>query len=109
MLIIVEIWAEGNQRPPVGAPIRVEVRDTSLIDAPSHTVGIADGQVRGRSGSWLDTLEVDAPSPCDHCTVWAHVDVDGDNKVSRGDFVTTVAYPVPSSVPARLTINVRKV
>jgi len=87
----------------------VEIRDTSLIDAPSRTIGINYGRVRGLSGSLLDTLEIEAPSPSRHCTIWAHVDVDGDNKVSRGDFVTTAAYPVPSSVPARLAINVRKV
>ena len=109
MLVIVEIWAEGNQRPPAGVPIRVEVRDTSLIDAPSRTVGAAEGQVRGQASSWLDTLEVEVPSPCSHCIIWAHVDVDNDHKVSSGDFVTTVAYPVPSDSQARLTINVKKV
>lgn len=87
----------------------MEVRDTSLIDAPSRTVGAADGQVREQASSWLDTLEVEAPSPCRHCTIWAHVDVDNDHKVSPGDFVTTVAYPVPPDSPARLTIRVQKV
>ena len=109
MFVIVDISAEGNQRPPLGAPIRVEARDTSLADAPSETVGAADSEVRGQSGSWLDTVELEVPRLPSQCTVWAHVDVDRDGRVSRGDFITTAAYPVAPDGEARVAVRVRRV
>jgi hypothetical protein len=109
MLVIVEVTLERDGRPAAGSPVRVEVRDTSLADAPARTVGSATGEVRGTRGSWLETLEVVVPELPEVSTVWAHVDVDGDGRVSRGDFVTTVAYEVPDVPEARVTIRVRRV
>jgi hypothetical protein len=42
-------------------------------------------------------------------TIWAHVDVDGDGSVTPGDFITTVAYPIPPTEGARVDIAVRRV
>jgi len=109
MLAIVEVSTEGGERPPLGAPIRVEARDTALADAAATTVASATGAVRGQHGSWLDTVELDVPTLPDHCTIWAHVDVDRDGRVGRGDFITTVAYLVPSGAEARVPIRVRRV
>ena len=109
MVIIVEVSTESSQRPPVGAPLRVEARDTTLADAPAETVSTAESVVRGQRGSWLDTLELDVPRLPGQCTIWAHVDVDRDGRVSRGDFVTTVSYPVPPGGDARVAVRVRQV
>jgi hypothetical protein len=43
------------------------------------------------------------------CTIWAHVDFDGDGRVSRGDFVTEAVYPVPPGVQPRVTVRVSEV
>lgn len=109
MHVIVHVSAQGEERPPVGAPIRVEARDTSYEDAPAEVVGAAEGEVRGRLGSWLDTVEVELDRRPDSCTVWAHVDVDGDGRISPGDFITTVAYPVPPGEESTVPIAVRRV
>ena len=109
MLVVVEVLAQGNERPPVGAPIRVEARDTSLADGPSRTVAAALGEVRLPGGDWLDTVQLEVPELPDMCTIWAYVDVNRTSRLSRGDFVTTTAYPVPPAVPARLTVAVRRV
>jgi uncharacterized lipoprotein YbaY len=109
MVVIVDIGIDGDRRPPVGSPVRVEVRDTSLADAPSITVGAAEGQVRGQLGSWLETVEVETQDLPPQSTVWVLVDVDRDGRVSRGDFVTTESYPVPRAAEPRVSVRVRPV
>lgn len=108
MYITVEVQSVGDVQPPVGAPLRVEARDTSLADAPSTTLATAVSTVRG-SGKWLETVELDLPTLPRRCTIWAHVDVDGDGRVSKGDFVTSAAYPVTAPDQSRLDITVRRV
>lgn len=109
MLVIVEVSVEGDERPAAGAPIHVEVRDTSLADAASKTVGAADDVVRGESGTWLDTVELNVPQLPKGSTIWAHVDVDRDGRVSRGDYITMASYPVSPGDEVRVAVRVRKV
>jgi hypothetical protein len=109
MLVIVDVSVERNERPPVGAPIHVEVRDTSLADAAAKVIAKADDVVRGGSGSWLDTVEVSVPRLPRGSTVWAHVDVDRDGRVSRGDYITMASFPVPAGNESRVAVTVRKV
>jgi hypothetical protein len=109
MVVTVEISAEGRQRPPVGAPIRVEARDTSLADARSTTLRSVIGEVRGRLGTWLDTVELELDTLPVECTIWAHVDVDRDGRVSRGDFITMASFPVPRTEDARVAVRVKRV
>lgn len=101
---------EGEERPPVGAPMRVQVLDTSYADAPAVVVTERDATVENRFGSLLSTVELDVRLPSDrprHYTVRVHVDLDGNGPVSRGDFVTTVSYPLPEG--GRVRAVVRKV
>lgn len=109
MLVVVEVWAEDLERPPEGIPVRVEARDTSLADAPSEVIAAADGTVRGRLGKWLETVELSLPRVPAVCTIWAHVDVDRDGRVSAGDLITVASYPVPAREEARVQVGVRKV
>ncbi len=109
MLLVVEVRLEGDQRPPPGAPVIIEVRDTSVANAASRTLASATGEVHGRLGDWLATVELDVPGLASQNTVWAHIDVNRDGRVSPGDFITTAAYPVPLDVSKTLTIRVRKV
>lgn len=110
MVITVEVSVEGDDRPAPGAPIRVEARDTTMTDESSVTVGSVEGAVRSELGSWLDTVELAVETLPAVCTIWAHIDVDGDGRVSKGDFITTVAYPVPRGLSeARVPITLRRV
>jgi uncharacterized lipoprotein YbaY len=109
VVVTVEISAEGGQRPAPGTPLRVELRDVSLADAPSEVIARAEGSVRGSLGRWLETIELSVPELPESSTIWVHVDVDRDGKVSPGDFITTAAYPVSPGEEARVTVSVRRV
>jgi len=109
MKVVVEISVSGAERPPAGAPVRVEVRDTSLADAPSVTMGGADGVVGEAAQGPLGVLEVELASLPRGCTVWAHVDVDEDGRVSRGDFLTTAAFPVPPGERVTVPVTVQRI
>jgi uncharacterized lipoprotein YbaY len=108
-VITVEVSVEGAERPAAGSVVHVEARDTSLADAPSVTLARATGQVRGSSGPRLETLELRLDRVPSGCTVWAHVDVDRNGRVSSGDFVTMTAYPVAQAERVRVAVGVRKV
>jgi hypothetical protein len=79
-----------------------------MADARAITLGSANGRVRGH-GSWLETVEVTVDRIVEGSTVYAHVDVDGDGRVSRGDFVTTRSYSVPDEPEPRVSVSVQRV
>lgn len=106
--VIVEVSVSGPERPPAGAPITVEVRDTSLADAPSETLSAARGVVRESGPLAVVELEV-ADLPTHGATVWAHVDVDEDGRVSRGDYLTTASHPVAGGAEVTLPVTVRRI
>lgn len=91
----------AGKPPLVGAPVRVELRDTSLADAPSRLVAAAD-TVFERTGSGVAaraTLEVDDDvfTPTTDVTVWARSPGAGSGdkrRVAAGDWVTMESYPV---------------
>jgi hypothetical protein len=108
VVVIVDVAVDHEEGPPAGAPVRVEARDTTYLDQAAPVLAEAAGVVE-RSGSRLCTVELQlAPIPGD-CSIWAHVDVDGDGRVSPGDFVTTASYPVVDGDETRLQVIVRRV
>ncbi len=109
MRIIVEVVVGSAERPPTGAPVHVEARDTTFEDARAETVAAADGLVRGDAGTTLDTVELELARVPDSSAIWVHVDVDGDGRVSVGDFVTMASFPVPAVEGGRVTVAVRRV
>jgi hypothetical protein len=109
MHVIVEITSHDEERPPIGASIRVEARDTTYEDAPAEVVGSAAGEVRETLGELLDTVELSLWRRPDSCVVWVHVDVDGDGRISAGDYITMVAYPIPPAEDAVVPVAVRRV
>jgi hypothetical protein len=108
MRLNIRVTALGGVRPPAGAPIYVQARDTTFEDAPAPAFAAATGKVQPE-GDLLDTVELDVDSLPDSSIVWVHVDVDGDGRVSPGDFVTTVSYPIPRELTINLPVAVRKV
>jgi hypothetical protein len=106
--VIVEVeGAPGEERPPVGAPVVVELRDTTYQDIKHPVLVAAHGQVARGDGP-LAILDLDyVRGSAQSVTAWAHVDADGDGRVSRGDYVTTAAYPVTD--PTSLRVTVRRV
>ncbi len=109
--VVVEISFEGEERPPEGAPVHVEVRDTTYIDTIAPLVAEMSGAVESDRGARLGAVQLDVPPDApSELTVFAHVDVDGDGGVSVGDFITTQAYPlVQSEAAVPIRVCVRKV
>ena len=52
---------------------------------------------------------MDPGSLPDGTTVWVHLDVDRDGRVSRGDYITTQSYPAAVSGPQEMTIQLKRV
>jgi len=109
MLIDVNIINSSGEAFPPGCPLKVELRDTSMQDVPAIVVKQAHTSVpkEGRTTAVPVTLEV-ARVP-DGTTLWAHIDVDRDGGVSKGDFVTVESYPITSAPKQSLTLRVKKI
>jgi uncharacterized lipoprotein YbaY len=106
--MVVEVAVEGTERPPAGVPLVVQLLDTTFADAPARVVHEATARVGAGGGSSLQTVELPrVPEGQANYRVRAHVDVDGNQAVSPGDFVTTVAYPARGD--ERVRVVVRKV
>jgi uncharacterized lipoprotein YbaY len=109
VIVTVEIHASGDERPPSKAPVIVQVQDTSLADAPARVLGEGRGSVAARDGAALAEIDVDVSEPSPGMTVWAHVDVDHDGRVSKGDFITMQSNRVPDGTKPSLSVTVKKV
>lgn len=89
--------------------MRVQARDTALEDAPSTTIAEALGVVERGSAAQLATVQLHIATLPRDTTVWAHVDVDRDGRVSVGDFVTTASYPVAAGAETQIEVRVKRV
>lgn len=106
--------ATVGARPPAGAPLVVEVRDTALMDVPSVTVGRVETRVEAHGDpadpGRLAAVSLDVPDDVvarGTLTIYAHVAVAGARSVELGDFVTVQSYPVEPGVPAAAVEVVR--
>jgi hypothetical protein len=108
VIVVVEAVA-GQARPPAGAPISVQLRDTTFQDVAHPVLAEARGRVNAEPGERLAALELDLPAAAPASVIaWAHVDVDDDGRVSSGDYVTTAAHAVTESdagTPLRVTVR----
>ncbi len=92
----------------------VSLEDTSLADAPSRVVSeqrlMRLPERLTTAGTVPFKLHARWPDPNSTYSVSVHVDVDGDGKVSRGDYINTESYPVLTFGHAsRASIRVRQV
>jgi len=97
----------------VDATAHVQLEDVSTIDAPSLVVAeqVLPNTRRpppdGRIEFVIKVWNVDERASYN---VRALIDLDGDGKTSRGDFVTMQSYPVLTrSHPTEVSIRVRQV
>lgn len=102
------VAADGAPLPP-GSALRVEMRDTSLADAPAIVLTRVDVAVAKRRRTRSVSVPVELTAVPDGTTAWAHLDVDHDGRVSRGDYVSVESYPVTASSDKSLTIRLKKV
>lgn len=98
MLLHVDILGAETKRPPAGALVRVQVRDTTLIDVESPLVAETTAVVEEQSAE-LGTVDLEVPEsavdPRGRLDLFVHVDINGDGTLRPGDLITTQSYPVP--------------
>lgn len=108
--ILLDEW-RGEPGP---ATVYVRVQDTSRIDAPARIV--AEDRLREIT---LDRLREDGIEfrmvvrelePRTRYEVSVLVDLDGDGRISGGDYVSTSAYPVLTrGFPSYVEVHVRPI
>ncbi len=79
------------------ASLRIEIRDTSLIDAPSVTLAATLYHADQLANRAFITGTVELPEQISakaSITLWAHLSLSGDVRVNKEDFITTRAYPI---------------
>jgi hypothetical protein len=109
MNIIVRVSAPNQVRPLAGSPIHVEARDTTFEDGPAPTIARALGAVRDGTADLLDVIELSLDSLPDSSIVWVHVDSDRDGRVSPGDYLTTISYPISVGSKSEMDVSVRRI
>ena len=109
-----EIIFEGKPDLPASAKAYVRLLNTSLADAPSTTVAeqvidhVARFVSKGEKVAFV--LEADSINERDTYTVSVLVDIDGDGKISQGDYISMQSYPVLTfGSPSEVTIEVKKI
>ena len=107
MRLSIHLVSAASEGPPVGALVAVQVRDTTFEDAPAPVIAQAEALV-SQLGQ-LPTVELEIDELPASAIVWAMVDVDRDGRLSRGDYLTTVSYPISADGPAEMTIVLRQI
>lgn len=102
-------------RPPVGTPVRIEVRDVTLQDVASPVVVATDTLVDDVDDALVTAvieLADDAVTPQRDLILWARVGASGSERVAVGDWITMQSIPVRTTSEAAgrpLDIEVRPV
>jgi putative lipoprotein len=92
--------------------ILVEVRDVSVIDAPSTVVAskVLKGKKVSAGTEVPFTLEMPSVAPNRRLELRVHVDMSGNGQVTPGDYLTTESIAVPhEGTTAPLSVRVKKV
>jgi uncharacterized lipoprotein YbaY len=108
MILQLTIVSAGGEPLPPGSPVRVELRDTSFADAPAVLAKRVERTVPKTGRTTSVSVPIDVAKVPEGSTVWAHIDVDRDGRVSKGDLISVESYPVTSSTQ-KTTIRLKKV
>jgi uncharacterized lipoprotein YbaY len=97
-----------------GAKVYIRLEDTSLANGPSGVVSeqvLTDVPLQVTAkGSLPFTLYSEQPDPRIRYSVSVHVDMQGNGRISHGDYINTESYPVLTyGYPNRITLRVRRV
>ncbi len=109
MELILDIVSFSGEKLPANSPINVEIRDTSLADAPAVLLKRLKTIIPSTGTTLSMPLTLNLDSVPKGTTVWVHVDIDGDGRVSLGDLITVESYPVKLAPTQTLTVRVKEV
>jgi uncharacterized lipoprotein YbaY len=110
-----EIVIDEDARPFDGGIAYVRLEAVSRADAPATVVSqqVIHRVAHRRGDTSAVTFALPAPEELDEragYSVRVHVDLDGDRRVSRGDFISMESHPVLTlGRPERVTVRVREV
>ncbi len=109
-----KITFEQGVQPFTGATMHVRLEDVSVADAPARVVAEdtrRDVSFDPQSEESLKfAIEGAEPDLKASYSVRAHIDLDGDGQVSRGDFISMQSYPVLTfGYPRQVSVLVRRV
>lgn len=109
-----EIKFAGKPELRTSAKTYVRLLDTSLADGPAKVVAeqviehIAGSLGKGEKVAFV--LEPNSIDERSTYTVSVLVDLDGDGKISKGDYISMQSYPVLThGYPNQVTIEVKRV
>lgn len=95
------------------ASLHIYLEDTTLADSSAKVVlhqvmeNVADTMQNGRIPFAIHGTILD---PQAYYTVRVLIDMNGDGKISRGDYINSISYPVLTrGYPDRVVVKVRKV
>ena len=95
----------------IRATVYLKIEDTSHIDAPSITVAekeLKDIAIGGETSPINFSIQF-RPKKGNRYELFVHIDVDGDGKISIGDYINIISYPINSFVfPFSLNVIVSK-
>lgn len=102
----------SGEAPERASAVHIRVEDVSYSDAPAKIFAeevLRDVRISGQEPLSF-SLPVGDPNPSADYSVSVHVDVDGDGKVSPGDFISVQSNPVLTyGRPNRVTVPVKRV
>jgi uncharacterized lipoprotein YbaY len=106
-------FASKPQLPP-GVQAIVQLRETSVADAPSRLVAeqvLKDITSRANAGELIPfEISGEPPDQRQSFSIEVLVDVDSDGKPSPGDFINVQSYPVLSfGYPNTVTVEVKEI
>jgi uncharacterized lipoprotein YbaY len=109
---IVEGVIQIDRRTPLfRATIHLKIEDASRADAPSITVAdkeLKDIAIGGESPPINFSIQF-KPERQKQYELFVHIDVDGDGKISIGDYINMISYPISSfAFPLSFNVVVRK-
>jgi uncharacterized lipoprotein YbaY len=97
-----------------GASVYVRLLDVSRADAASSTIAeyriarLPEGTKTSETISF--EIEAEVPDPRASLILAAHLDMDGNEQVSVGDYITMESFPVsPKALSDKYTIKLRRV
>jgi putative lipoprotein len=96
------------------ATVYITLEGTGRMDAPAYIVNqqvLRGVSYHSEQGAGLEfRLNGRMENPQESYNLRVHVDLDGDELISSGDYISMESYPVlPQDIPIRLTVQVRKV
>lgn len=105
------VLEEPTYCPPSGI-LTVRLVDVHRIDAPS--ICLADTVVRPDSRAPIETIDfaltIERSLPASHrLQIAAHLDLNGDGAIKRGDLVTKEAYPWHPGYQGKARLVLRRV